>query len=69
MKYARTVFAFACWTLLLSLPASAQQTRPAAEYAAVLLNGQKVGYSDIKYTSFSEAWVKQKPFFTAVWET
>lgn len=32
------------------------------------LNGQKVGYSDIKYTSLSEGWVKQKPFFSSVWE-
>ncbi|NMC06519.1 MAG: exo-alpha-sialidase [Candidatus Lokiarchaeota archaeon] len=32
------------------------------------VDGQKVGYSDIKYTSFSESWVKEKPFFTSVWE-
>nr|MDO8087964.1 sialidase family protein [Candidatus Sigynarchaeum springense] len=30
--------------------------------------GQKVSFSDIKYTSFSEEWVKQKPFFTSAWE-
>jgi predicted neuraminidase len=33
------------------------------------VDGQKVGFSDIKYTFFSEDWVKQKPFFTSVWES
>lgn len=46
MKYTRTVFASACGIVLLCLPAAAQQTRPASEFAAVLLNGQKVGYSE-----------------------
>ncbi len=32
------------------------------------VDGKKVGYSDIKYTSFSEDWVKQKAFFTSTWE-
>ncbi|MCX5685626.1 MAG: hypothetical protein NT049_18365, partial [Planctomycetota bacterium] len=46
MKYTRAVLASACWIVLLSLPAAGQQTRPASEFSAVLLNGQKVGYSE-----------------------
>ncbi|MBD3350199.1 MAG: hypothetical protein GF364_01810 [Candidatus Lokiarchaeota archaeon] len=30
--------------------------------------GQKTGLSDIKYTSFTEEWIKQKTFFNDVWE-
>jgi predicted neuraminidase len=31
-------------------------------------NGEKINVTDIKYTSFTEDWVKQKKFFEGVWE-
>ncbi|MEX2682685.1 MAG: exo-alpha-sialidase [Candidatus Sigynarchaeota archaeon] len=32
------------------------------------VDGKKTSFSDIKYTSFREDWIKQKPFFSSTWE-
>nr|MDO8109902.1 sialidase family protein [Candidatus Sigynarchaeota archaeon] len=33
------------------------------------LAGQKVGFSDIYYTAFTESWIKKKAFFAEPWES
>jgi predicted neuraminidase len=38
------------------------------DYSVIGDDGQKHDYSDIWYTSFTEDWVKEKPFFTGPWE-